>query len=187
MSEVLRELREQESRKNNIVIHNMMESNKGTAMARKENDIVGIEELASTISVQFNRDRIKFMKRLGEKKEGKTRPLLVGFKNFDTKEEFLEQAKLLDQEEDSWRDVYLCPDLTFKQREEDERIRKEAEKLNSEHSEADVLNFEFRLVGRKGQKRMVKASVRQTPIRGEPSKRGTRGGGRGRGNRGGRM
>lgn len=162
ISEVLRELREQEARKNNIVVHNIEESNNPSADNRKEYDTKSLENLAGQLAVNFSRESVQFIKRLGKKTPGRTRPLLIGMKEFDTKEKFLEKARTLVDKEEAWCDVYLCPDLTPKQREEDENARKECERKNAERTEEEALNYQFRVVGKKGQRRVVISSNRDT-------------------------
>lgn len=192
ISEVLRELREQEARKNNVVVHNMEESDEANSDSRKEHDMENLKNLAGQLGVSFSRDKVQFMKRLGKKTDGKIRPLLIGMKETESKEQFLDKARTLVDKDEPWCDVFLCPDLTPKQREEDENARKECEKKNAERTEEEALNYEYRVVGKKGQRRIVISAIRDTtrPRRtaSQPitQRKGGRGGQRGRGGRGGR-
>lgn len=180
---VLTELREQESRKDNIIIQNVAESTKKDFEERKSDDREKIVELATVLEVDLSEVKIKFIKRLGKKDDNTVRPLLVGFRCNVDRENLLEKAKNLRKMRDTeWYEVYISPDLTHQQRKEDERLKQESEKKNAERSEEEAKNFEFCLVGKKGQKKLVK-TFKATITEGSQTEKGgiqTRRGGRGK-------
>ena len=78
-----------------------------------------VEEIGVEIKGKME---VKF--RAGKKVEGgKPRPLIVRFEDDETREQLLTHARRLARKEE-WRNVFVSPDLTWKQREE---VRKEGE------------------------------------------------------------
>ena len=59
------------------------------------------------------------------------------------------------------KDISIVPDLTARQRKEEKDLRKEAERLNSELSREDSLNYSWKTVGPRGEKRLVKVKIRE--------------------------
>ena len=175
---VLAELRQQESKKDNLVVHMIKESTSDNLEERKEDDRSEIDDLFTELELDISSEDVKFIKRLGRRTQDTVRPILLGLKTHSDKEKIMSRANTLKDKEDPWNEIYISPDLTYQQRKEDERVRAECEQKNLERSEEDSLNFEFRVVGRKGQKILVKTSLR------ESSQRATQGPaprGRGRG------
>ena len=50
----------------------------------------------------------------------------------------------------------MISDLTKRQREEEGKMRQEADRLNGERSEEDAKNWLWKVVGRRGERRLVK-------------------------------
>jgi hypothetical protein len=106
----------------------------------------------------MSRDSVKFCRRVGERKET-PRPLIVGFKKEEDRNRLLESARLL--EDTVFKDVSVAPDLTRNQREEEENMKKEMERRNEKLTQEDrQKNLAWAVVGSKGEKRLVKTTVR---------------------------
>ena len=150
---VFHEIKERENRKNNIVIHGIPELDCDDNLARKKHDIDNLEEILDIVKSRVKQDDIKYMNRIGEKKE-KDRPLLVCFRKQDQKLQVIENSRLLKNSTRS--DVSIIPDLTKRQRNEEDALRKEMEKRNAELEGEDFLNSEWRLVGIRGERKLVK-------------------------------
>ena len=103
---------------------------------------------------------IRFCRRIGEKGQEK-RPMLVGMKNEAVKTELLDAARALNGTEYSY--VSIGPDQTRKQRQAEKKLHEDVEKKNREElTEQDVAkNLKWMAVGQKGEKRIVKAQVRE--------------------------
>ena len=156
---VYQELRDREGRKSNVVIHSLLEPGADIVEpeARKSKDMDGLAGLFSEIgaTVDVKRD-VMFAKRLGARGEG-ARPLLVGFNNMESRDSVLDKAKnLADMDEDMQR-ISIIRDLTQKQRDEEEWLRTEAERKNGLLSPDDAENWMWRVVGPRGQRRLIKA------------------------------
>ena len=124
---------------------------------------------------------VKFIRRIGEGNDTSTRPLLVGFYSQNLQTDVLYNARKLKDTE--YSEVNIIPDLTKRQRQEDEEVRKFCNQKNESRTGED-LNFFWKPVGPKGQRRAVKVreETEQTSQRGGMN--GARGRGRARGTRG---
>jgi len=172
-TEVFAELRERDERKKNVIVYGIPEAAaeiKGKA--RKDYDVEQVCDIAREINVNLNANDIKFAKRLGEKGE-ESRPIQVGLLIDNKKVEILRNGKKL-KDSDSYYEVYISPDLTRKQREEERELWSEAQRKNESMETDQALNYEWKVVGMKGEKRLVLAPKISSQQRGV-----TRGRGRG--------
>ena len=157
---VFRELKDREERKNNLLIHNLEEPGPEVRLGkeRKEIDIKSLMKVMETINIRINMDvDVKYVRRLGEKKDS-TRPLLVGLTDPSTRVAILNNAAKLANTQFST--ISLVPDLTKRQRDEDEEVRKICETRNGERSGED-LNFIWKPLGPRGSRRPVKTRIQR--------------------------
>lgn len=125
---------------------------------RKEADIKNLTRILDTINVKLNWDTdIKFVRRIGEKRET-DRPLLVGVTDPSLRVTILKNASRLANTQFS--SISLVPDLTRRQREEDDEVRKLCETRNSQRS-GDDLNFTWKPLGPRGSRRPVKTRIQR--------------------------
>ena len=77
--------------------------------------------------VPLNEKDITHITRIGKKTAGKTRPILVSFKNEEIKMQILRNGRNLTLKTDDWEscNVYVAMDKTPKQRETEKRLRAE--------------------------------------------------------------
>ena len=71
----------------------------------------------------------------------------------------LENARKLNDKDEPWKDVKIVQDLTAMQRGEEQKMRQEAQRLTDELNDDDKKNWLFKLVGRRGERRIVKVPV----------------------------
>ena len=157
---VFRELKDREERRNNLIIHNLAEPGPEVRLGkdRKEADIKNLTRILDTINVKLNWDTdIKFVRRIGEKRET-DRPLLVGVTDPSLCVTILKNASRLANTQFS--SISLVPDLTRRQREEDDEVRKLCETRNSQRS-GDDLNFTWKPLGPRGSRRPVKTRIQR--------------------------
>ena len=179
---VFEEFRERESRRCNLVIHNLAEPGQGvvTKEERITDDKNKLQELCGIIDVDLTVDDVtRFVKRLGKvnAESSSPRPMLVGFKTPDHCTTVLNQASNLSDNDEPWKSIHIVRDLTKAQRKEERTLRETVEKRNEELTEEESENWIWKVVGRRGERKMVKAAVEV-----EQSTRGRRRGrGRGRG------
>ena len=151
---VFLELRDQQIRRKNIIIHNIPELEDNDPRARKAHDNDNLKEILKIISLSsIKEDDIKYMNRIGEKRQT-DRPLLVSFRKQEHRDSVLEHARFLKSSKKA--DISLIPDLTKRQRKEEDDLRKEMRKKNEELNGEDHLNWEWRLVGIRGERKLVK-------------------------------
>ena len=94
--EVFTELRERESRKNNIMIYKLDEPSGNNKEERVAEDKQQLQDLLKDIDISVKvDDDIRFMSRLGKFDKQRKRPLLVGVVDHTTKERILSKASRL--------------------------------------------------------------------------------------------
>ena len=150
------EMNQGEMRKTNIIIHNLLEpqvegASSKDVLQEKEHEILGDLFAQMELDKEEIKENIKFCKRLGEKKDGKGRPLLVGFKNVNKRNKVMEAAI-------SKRNLpsSLTSDLTKMQRDENDKLRKEVQNLNNEKPSDNSGDYRWNLVGPPEMLRKVK-------------------------------
>ena len=157
-NEMESERKEREDRSENIVVYGMKESEADEPEARKEEDKRRVQELAEAIGVPVTGEMtVKF--RAGKKTEnGKPRPMIVKVEDDETRQKLLANAKRLARKE-NWKTVFVSPDLTWQQREEareeEKKLRAEAERKTEEAKNAGRTGGRFVVVGPRGRRRHV--------------------------------
>ena len=96
----------------------------------------------------------------GKKVEGgKPRPLIVKFEDDETREQLLTHARRLARKEE-WRNVFVSPDLTWKQREEarkeEKKLREEADRMTEKAKNEGRMDEKYVVVGQRGRRRIVR-------------------------------
>ena len=133
-----------EKKLENLIIHRLKEPEEQDEGKDKEE----VEKIFKHIKPDSLKEDIKAINRLGQKEEGKTRPLLVKLRNAETAKELLKNARKLKGSD--WN-VSLEIDRTKKVREYVKYIQAKAIKDKGD----DAQNFLFRVVGDPGQERVV--------------------------------
>ena len=185
-SSVFEEMRERESRRCNLVIHNISEPDQAIVDSKERISVdkTKVQELCGVLSKDGEdiQSSIRFAKRLGPVVDGASpRPLLVGFDDSAISLNVLKKAPDLSEKDEPWCTVKIVNDLTKMQRKEETKLREEVTKKNSERTAEESENWEWKVVGRRGERRIVKVQLEETTEEGEPGENSSRGGGRGRG------
>ena len=153
------ELREREARKMNLVIHGVQEviDEIKNPKERMERDLEECSKIVSAMGVR-RKINFRFCRRLGEKGRD-PRPIVVGLYSEDNRRELLGGARELRYSK--YEQVSIVPDLTIMQRKSEQRLREEADRRNEELSEEDKeRNVKWMVVGRRGEKRIIKGTER---------------------------
>ena len=156
-----KELREREARRLNLVIHGLPEpeENIKEPKARMEQDKMEIEKLFVAMKARTRYHAIRFCRRIGER-GGDPRPLVIGVYSEDEKRHLLEKAKELLYT--SYEHVTLVPDMTKSQRRGEQKLRQEADLRNTQLSDEDrSKNLKWLVVGKRGEKRLIKGVERE--------------------------
>ena len=185
------ELREREARKVNVVIYGLEEAGANITQGwkRKEHDMGQLADMLSQVGLDMDvESEIKFAARIGELKSDPNadpRPIKLAFRSVHQRESLFSKARKLPRTD--FANVSIVPDLTELQRNEDKELADEAERLTEELSGDEGKNWEFRCVGRKGERVIRKVKKQNNNPNTVPlGRRGGRGrgGGKGRGGAG---
>ena len=152
------ERKEREERSENIAVYGLKESDKEEAEGRKEDDNKMMIELAEEIGVEVKGEmEVKF--RAGKKRDDeRPRPMIVRVADDETRQKLLANARKLARK-DEWKRVYVSPDMTWQQREEareeEKKLRAEAERKTEEAKNSGRTGGKFVVVGPKGRRRLA--------------------------------
>ena len=160
-SVVFCEMGERDKRKVNVIVHGLPEPARDIidGKLRMDKDIETLQDLVSQIDVEMTMtDAVQFARRLGECSDDAShpRPLLVGFRDVGCKNQVLDNSRKLAVKEDHWKDVNIVQDLTKLQRNEEKKMREQALELNSKLSSEDSKNWIHKVVGKRGERRVMK-------------------------------
>jgi hypothetical protein len=160
-----------------FLIHGLAEANATEGWRRMESDKKGLNDIFTVLDINIVAETdVEFCRRVGERRD-RDRPLVVGFFTDWARSTLLKNCRFLVETELS--NISIVPDLTEKQRKMERKIVAEAEKRNGELSNEDrAKNLQWKMVGKKGQRRLIKGP--ESSMRGG-GERG-RGAGRARGN-----
>lgn len=157
---VFEELKERETRKLNVVFHRVgeCENERASGQERKEWDLDSCGNIFKTMKLNLSSEAVKFVRRVGAKGEN-ARPMIVGFHSDETRRRVLSGAREL--QATFFKDVSIVPDLTKRQRDDEEELKNLASRRNNELTEDDrAKNLEWLVVGMRGERRLIKAVPR---------------------------
>jgi hypothetical protein len=162
------EARERKDREANIIIHGVEECNDegATSEDRRSWDINSCLELIRAQNITIGEPDIKFCRRVGQRRE-RERPVVLGLYNQALRNKVLKATY--------GENISVGPDMTKKQREEEAEIWVELDQRNKNRTAEQVSkNLMWRLVGPKGDRRMILGPARQqgagaAPGRGRPA------------------
>ena len=145
---------------------------------RQDHDKKEMDKLFTVmdVNVSANED-MEFCRRIGEKGQ-QARPLVVGFYTEWSRSVVLKNTKYLADSDHSH--ISIVPDLTQQQRKAERSLQAEAERRNEEELSNDDIskNLSWRVVGKRGQKRLIKSyNMQQEQQIGANSRAGRGGGG----------
>jgi Mg2+ and Co2+ transporter CorA len=171
------EARERKDRELNVILHgaeecgdSIQEGSERIAWDRAE-----CLKLFNRNNLRLRQEDIKFCRRVGPKGD-RARPLVIGFYSMASR-----NAALKMDLRAASPDLAVGPDLTKKQREEEAQIWKEMEEKNEKRTEEEkAKNLVWKIVGPKGDRRLIRGMGAGTganiePLR-QPARRGWPGG-----------
>jgi hypothetical protein len=180
-AELKEEMTRREERRKNIVVHGLQENNEREGRLRMEADKRQLDEIFTVLDVNVIAEQdVEFCRRVGEKSDS-PRPLIVGFYTEWAKDTVLKYTRRLMDSDLS--NISLVPDLTEQQRRAEKELPAEAERRNAEELSEDDLakNLHWRVVGKKGQRKLLKTYDRQGTTASQARGRGAPRGGTQRG------
>lgn len=155
----LDEEREREKRRNNIVIYRIPESSETKKEDRYKEDADFCNELIhKTLLVDCTDNDVKKFIRLGEKQEGRIRPLLIEFSNRLIKNLIMESLSKLKSADDKFKNIVVAHDLTQNEREACRELVAEAKRREQNDNSGEYI---FRVRGPPTDLRIVRLKKRQ--------------------------
>jgi hypothetical protein len=154
------EMQEREVRRMNLIIHGIEEPPERVRINRErlEMDKTRCEQLFVAMKARTKKEDLRFCRRLGEKSTG-PRPLVIGLETEEEKRHILARARNLHGT--AYHDISVVPDLTKKQRAREAKMKQEAEERNKDLTNEDKSrNLKWLVVGRRGEKRLIKGVER---------------------------
>ena len=163
----LAEIAERENNRTNVIIHRVSESASSEPSERQAHDMnmlkIIFKELGLSNMIKTERrEDIKFIRRIGEKKEQQeARPMKVGLIYHHKKEMLMESAKNLN-DIPNFRHITIAHDLTDIQRKEETTLwRKAADQNLAPSIDMRQKGLVMKVVGPRGQRRLIAAPLRQ--------------------------
>jgi len=137
---------DRERRRANLVIHNLPESE---ATQQSDRIAYDISEFEAIVREELKIDNVKVAKavRLGARKGSHSRLLLITMDHERSKWRILSQSTKL-RASRKWKEVYICPDLTAKERELNKRLRDDL-KLRRANGEKNLVIKRGQIVERR--------------------------------------
>ena len=163
--EMKEEMRVMEEKSSNIVLYGVKESEEGDAEKRQEADNEKVKEMAAHVGVDL-KGEVSVKWRCGRRSDdpiSKPRPMIVKVADDETRENLLGNARKLSGVQ-GWKRVFISPDLTYAQREEErkeqKKLKEEAER-KTEAAKEEGKEEKWIVVGRRGRKRVVMSDGRR--------------------------
>jgi hypothetical protein len=152
MKEEKEKQQERKDRELNIIVHGVEECSANTEQGEDRRRWDVRQCLNIFKDARLTENDIKFCRRVGARRE-RGRPIIMGFYNKSTRDKLI-KVELPE-------DISVGPDMTKKQREEEAEIWKEMEEKNKSRTEEQVTkNLFWRLVGPKGERRLILGPAR---------------------------
>lgn len=123
IDKIATEVAERDSRKDNIIMHNIPEVNQ-ELLDQGKDDAQQILDILKFIQPDMEQENIRKTYRLGKRTEDKKRPVCVVLKDNQTKSKILSAAKKL--KDSRYKEIGIANDLTKTQRDELKKLRDEA-------------------------------------------------------------
>lgn len=129
-SVIVDEYLDHERRKSNLIVYNLEEPAAQSAAERSKKDS---EKLIHLFQTEFRMEEIEVTKciRLGKITQNRVRPVLITIPSVKARSTILKNASSLRKSE-NFKNVYISPDLTIKEREEAKQLRLELQRRRSQ-------------------------------------------------------
>lgn len=158
VSEVVDEIQERKSRENNIIIKGFPECDSENSEERKTYERNFVQELGKACNTNIEDKNIKIARRIGKyDKENQKRPLLVIFRENDTKRCLFKNINKINKNE-KYTNIRVCNDLTKEERENERKLWELAKDLREQDTSGD---FTYKVRGPPWARRVVKTPIEE--------------------------
>ena len=157
---VMKEMKAIEERKFNLVVHGIQEPQADSRDERLNEERRKINEIFEKLNCRPGDDDIRHHHRIGKYKGiDHNRPLRIIYKKTESVENVLAKARTLKTLPAPYNEIQINRDLTQLQRDEEADMIITAKTRNDAMTVAESKNYKWRVVGRKGNKRLVKVAL----------------------------
>lgn len=136
-TEILREVEDRDSRRNNVILFGLPENDHATALDRVTDDKKHTKELF--LSLGFDDIKVCDISRLGKKIESKIRPVKVTLENPALKKLVIQKARQLRNNE-KYKNIYIDYDKTKLQQSEWNNLRSELKQRRESGEDVVIYN-----------------------------------------------
>ena len=139
------EVKDIENRKKNIIVYRVPEKKSKSVFERKEHDAEFVKDLLDGVfDIDIQDGDIDKMYRLGQWAEDKSRPLLIGFKQCEQKDQIMNNLwKFKENSVPKFQVISMSHDLHPAERLEIKNMVEEAKKKHAEEEADDMENYWF--------------------------------------------
>ena len=128
-----------EDKANNLCIFNIPESDQTDETLQKSSDKVKVKSIIDPQS-QIPAGKIEYIRRINEKSHGKTRPIIIRFKCLETRMKILKLRNLTYSQLGNETKIYIHPDRTKQQQEENKLLVQKLREIKSKGENAFIRN-----------------------------------------------
>ena len=156
------EVKDIENRKKNVIIYRVPEKNSKSVLERREHDADFVKDLLDGVfNIDIQEGDIEKMYRLGQWTDGNARPMLVGFKQYEHKEQIMSSLwKFRENSIPKFQGVSISHDRHPAERLEIKNMVEDAKKKHLEEEGDDTENYWFRVVGHGSKRKVIKFKKR---------------------------
>lgn len=161
---LIEEFEQRDAKKSNIIIFALDEQDQSLdSVEKKKLDTNKVADIFSVMkcSIDIKKD-VKFVSRIGVYDDEKVRPLTIGFYNEEKKDKVLSCTWNLAKS--TYVHLSISPDLTKVQIAKEKELIAEAKTLNENLSSEEAKNYLWKLVGKKGQRKLRKTEKKKVNI-----------------------
>ena len=145
-------------KKRQALVNGVGESNAKTDKARADEDKAAVAQVFEAMGCPNMINDTKFVRRIGKATPGKDRPICVGFYDEATRDQALRYARNL--KDSRFKDVNVQADLTKAQRKTFKKQLEEVKRMNAAKEGLEE-GQEWRVVGPRGDTRVIRATIRK--------------------------
>ena len=152
------EVKDIENRKKNVILYRVPEKKSESVLERKGHDAQFVKDLLDGVfNIDIQDGDIEKTYRLGQWTEDKARPLLIGFKQYEHKEQIMSTLwKFKDSTIPKFHGVSIAHDLHPAERLEIKNMVEDAKKKHLEEEGDNTENYWFRVVGNGSKRKVIK-------------------------------
>jgi len=150
---------DKESRRNNIILYKVPESDKSRAEDRNKDDVAfSLQLFNNSMQLGISDEDLIQVFRLGRRDDDVPRPLMIHLASYTCKNLIMESLYKLKHADMKFKRIIVAHDMTRTERDECKKLVAEAKSLSEQDNSGEYL---YRVRGKPGQMRVIKIKQRQ--------------------------